>query len=229
MPAQHCWRMAALAAGREVVVSRGQLVETGDGYRLPDMIRASGAVLRDVGATNRTMLGDYETALGTNSALLLRVPPSNFCVVGATAEVSLAELVELGRRHSVPVIDDLGSAALLDLAPYGCTVPLAATSIEAGADLVLFSGDRFVGGPQCGIIVGRRALRRAIWRRTPSPALEIDKLSLAALAATLRIYRQPDQALEAIPRSCSFSPDFDRQPEKSSRAARAATGGLPND
>ena len=155
--------LAALAAGREVVVSRGQLIEIGGSYRLPDVMTACGAVLREVGATNKTRLDDYARAIGSQTAALLLVHTSNFVVVGFTEDVSLGDLVKLARPHQLPVIHDIGSGALVDFAQFGCTgEPVASASIKQGADLVLFSGDKLLGGPQCGVIVGRRSLVETI-------------------------------------------------------------------
>jgi L-seryl-tRNA(Ser) seleniumtransferase len=182
--------IAATASGREVIISRGQLVEIGGQFRLPDVIRQAGAHLVEVGTTNRTRIGDYEAALTERTALLLRVHPSNFKIVGFTEEASLPELVALGRRAGVAVHDDIGSGALVDLAPFGLTdEPLAAASIAAGADLVWFSGDKLLGGPQAGILVGKAAHVAPLKRHPLTRALRPDKLTLAGLEATLLLYR----------------------------------------
>jgi L-seryl-tRNA(Ser) seleniumtransferase len=192
--------LAALAAGREVIVSRGQLIEIGGSFRLPEVMSAGGATLREVGTTNKTRLTDYEQAIGERTAALMRVHTSNFRVVGFTEEVPLAELVKLGRDRNVPVIDDIGSGALVDFARFGCRgEPVAAESIEQGADVVLFSGDKLLGGPQCGIIVGRRELIKKISTHPLMRALRVDKLTLAALAATLRLYRDESAAMREVP------------------------------
>ena len=192
--------LAALAAGREVIVSRGQLIEIGGSYRLPDVMSASGAILREVGTTNKTRIADYERAIGDKTGALLLVHPSNFVVAGFAESVSLAELVRLGRPHRLPVIHDIGSGALIDFAEFGFSdEPLAKVSIDEGADLVLFSGDKLLGGPQCGILVGKRSQIDAIARHPLTRALRVDKLTLAALAATLRLYRDPEQAKRSIP------------------------------
>ncbi len=192
--------LAAIAAGREVIVSRGQLVEIGGSYRLPDVMQVSGARLREVGTTNKTHLSDYERAIGEPTAAILRVHPSNYRIVGFTATPSLKELVELSRAHDLPLIDDIGSGALIDFARFGGhDEPTAPGSIDAGASLVLFSGDKLLGGPQCGIIVGRRDLIERIHAHPLARALRVDKLTLAALAATLRLYRDEAQAIRDVP------------------------------
>jgi L-seryl-tRNA(Ser) seleniumtransferase len=192
--------LAALAAGHEVIVSRGQLIEIGGSYRLPEVMATSGAVLREVGTTNKTRLADYEQAIGDGTAALLLVHPSNFVVAGFAESVSLADLVKLGRAKNLPVIHDIGSGALIDFAQFGfADEPMAQVSIKQGADLVLFSGDKLLGGPQCGVIVGRRELVEKVARHPFTRALRVDKLTLAALAATLRLYRDPQQAKLRIP------------------------------
>lgn len=192
--------LGALAAGRQVVVSRGQLIEIGGSYRLPEVMAASGALLHEVGTTNRTHLNDYAAAVGEHTAALLLVHTSNYRVVGFTAEVTLDELVQLGRSRALPVIHDIGSGALLDFAEFGLPgEPVAADSIRRGADLVLFSGDKLLGGPQCGILVGRRQLIDKVIAHPLARALRVDKLTLAALAATLRLYRDPATARRSIP------------------------------
>jgi L-seryl-tRNA(Ser) seleniumtransferase len=192
--------LAALAAGREAIVSRGQLIEIGGSYRLPDVMAASSAVMREVGTTNKTRLSDYAQAIGDQTAVILLVHPSNFVVVGFAESVELPELVELGRKHKLPVIHDIGSGALLDFSQFGFRgEPMAMESVAAGADVVLFSGDKLLGGPQCGIIVGRKAAIEKIERHPLARALRIDKITLAALAATLRLYRDPEKARLSVP------------------------------
>jgi L-seryl-tRNA(Ser) seleniumtransferase len=192
--------LAALSGGREAIVSRGHLIEIGGSYRLPEVMSVSGARLREVGTTNKTRIGDYESAIGEETGVLMNVHRSNFQIVGFTEEASLAELARLGRKHRLPVIDDIGSGSLVDLNQYGIEgEPVAANSIKAGADVVLFSGDKLLGGPQCGVILGRRDLIAKIAQHPMSRALRVDKLTLAALAATLRLYRDDDNLEETIP------------------------------
>jgi L-seryl-tRNA(Ser) seleniumtransferase len=192
--------LAALAAGREVVVSRGELIEIGGSFRLPDVMTTSGAVLREVGTTNISRLEDYRRAIGERTAALMAVHTSNYRVVGFTSAVPLNELTTLAREAQLPLIHDIGSGAVSDFAEFGLTdEPVAAQSVRIGADLVLFSGDKLLGGPQCGIIVGRRPLVEQIGRHPMSRALRVDKLTLAALAATLRLHRQPAVARREIP------------------------------
>jgi L-seryl-tRNA(Ser) seleniumtransferase len=177
-----------LAKGGEAIVSRGELIEIGDGFRIPDIMSESGAALCEVGTTNRTSPADYERAIGERSRLLMRVHPSNFRIVGFTTRVTLAELVELGRRTGLPVFEDLGSGCLADLAPYGFDEPVAGSSLRAGASLVSFSGDKLLGGPQAGIIAGKRELVERCRRNPMFRALRVDKLTIAALESTLLAY-----------------------------------------
>ena len=180
--------LAALAREGEVIVSRGELIEIGDGFRIPDIMAQSGATLREVGTTNRTRLADYENAIDEKPRLLLRVHPSNFQITGFTDKPSLAELAALSARTGLPLVEDLGSGCLVDLSAAGITEPLVRHSIEAGAGIVLFSGDKLLGGPQAGIIAGKRDLVGKIRRHPLFRALRVDKLTIAALEATLGAY-----------------------------------------
>jgi L-seryl-tRNA(Ser) seleniumtransferase len=192
--------IATLAADREVVISRGQLVEIGGSFRIPDVIRQSGARLVEVGATNKARLSDYQAAMGEETALLLRVHPSNFRIVGFTEEAPLAELVRLAHDRGLPLMDDLGSGALIDLTRYGLVAePTVQDSLAAGADVVTFSGDKLLGGPQCGLIVGRRQRLAPMARHPLMRAVRCDKMTLAALEATLRLYLDEATALREIP------------------------------
>ncbi len=189
-----------LAKGSEVIVSRGELVEIGGSYRLPEMMSASGAILREVGTTNRTRISDYQRAINDNTAALMRVHTSNYKVVGFTENTSIEELVETGRKNNKLVIDDLGSGALFDLSEFGLPKePDVRTSIKAGADLVCFSGDKILGGPQAGVIAGRADLIKRIESNPLMRTYRVDKMTLAGLEATLRQYRDVKHAVGEIP------------------------------
>ena len=206
--------LQTLAAGRRVVISRGQLIEIGGSFRLPDVFRQAGVVLDEVGTTNRTRLSDYAVAIGPETAALMLVHPSNYRITGFSESVAIADLTSLARERGLPVIDDIGSGCLYDLSRYGLTdEPVVEDSLRAGADLVLFSGDKLLGGPQCGIIVGRtdaiEQLRaNPLWR-----ALRVDKMTLAALQATLEIHRA-GQAFTEIPVLRQLSPERRRNPDQ---------------
>jgi L-seryl-tRNA(Ser) seleniumtransferase len=187
--------LAALADGREVLVSRGELIEIGDGFRIPDVLARSGARLVEVGTTNRTRADDYERAITPETALLLRVHQSNFRVVGFTERPALPELAAVARRRSLPLVDDLGSGVLLELGDE----PTAAGTLRDGADLVCFSGDKLLGGPQAGVVVGRADLVDRLRRHPLQRALRADKLTLAALEGTLALYLDPERALAEVP------------------------------
>jgi L-seryl-tRNA(Ser) seleniumtransferase len=180
--------LAALARGGEVIVSRGELIEIGDGFRIPEIMEQSGAILREVGTTNRTHLADYENAINEKTRLLLRVHPSNFKVTGFTDKPSLEELVALGERSGLPVVEDLGSGSLVDLSEFGVSEPTVKQSVEAGVSVVMFSGDKLLGGPQAGIIAGKKELIARVRRYPLFRALRVDKLTIAALEATLGAY-----------------------------------------
>lgn len=190
----------ALARGKEVVVSRGELVEIGGSFRIPEVMEQSGARLVEVGATNKTRLSDYARAIGPETALLLKVHTSNYRIIGFSESVALNELVELGRQRGLPVIEDLGSGVFVDLARFGMDPePTVQSRVAAGADLVTFSGDKLLGGPQAGVIVGRRRYVDMLRKHPLNRALRIDKLTLAALEGTLKLYLDPARALQRVP------------------------------
>ena len=180
--------LAALARGGEVIVSRGELIEIGDGFRIPEIMEQSGALLREVGTTNRTKLADYENAINEKTRMLLRVHPSNFMVTGFTDKPSLEELVGLSQRSGLPLVEDLGSGCLAELAEHGITEPTVRQSIDAGVGIVTFSGDKLLGGPQAGIIAGKKDLVARVRRHPLFRALRVDKLTIAALEITLGAY-----------------------------------------
>jgi L-seryl-tRNA(Ser) seleniumtransferase len=224
--------LAALAEGREVLVSRGELIEIGDGFRIPDVLERSGATLREVGTTNRTRAADYEVAIGDETAVILRVHQSNFRVVGFTEQPRLDELARVAHEHDLPLVDDLGSGALVDLGDE----PVARTSLKEGADLVCFSGDKLLGGPQAGIVVGRRDLVEQLRRHPLQRALRADKLTIAALEATLalaldapdeipvlRMLREPAEQVRA--RAEKLAGNVSGEVENT--VARAGGGALP--
>jgi L-seryl-tRNA(Ser) seleniumtransferase len=186
-----------LAKAAEVIVSRGELIEIGDGFRIPDIMAESGALLREVGTTNRTRLGDYERAITDRTHLLLRVHPSNFRITGFTERPSLEELVALGERFHLPVYEDLGSGCIADLSASGIAEPVARASCEAGASVITFSGDKLLGGPQAGIIAGKKEIVERIRANPLFRALRVDKLTIAALEATLQSYLR--DAFDEIP------------------------------
>jgi L-seryl-tRNA(Ser) seleniumtransferase len=192
--------LETIARNKEVIVSRGELVEIGGSFRVPDVMVKSGGILKEVGTTNRTHLKDYENAIGPATGLLLKVHTSNYSVVGFTAEVSLRELVDLGAGHQLPVMEDLGSGTFIDFSKYGLSKePTVQESVAAGADVITFSGDKLLGGPQAGIIVGKAEVVDQIKKNPITRALRIDKLTLAALESTLRLYRDEEKASRMIP------------------------------
>jgi L-seryl-tRNA(Ser) seleniumtransferase len=192
--------LETMAAGKKVIVSRGELVEIGGSFRIPDVMAKSGGILCEVGTTNRTHLRDYENAVDEQTALLLKVHKSNYSVVGFSAEVSLKDLVALGRKHRVPVMEDLGSGTFVDFSRYGLLKePTVQESVSAGVDIITFSGDKLLGGPQAGLVVGKKACIDRIKKNPITRALRIDKLTLAALESTLRLYRDEEKAVQAIP------------------------------
>jgi L-seryl-tRNA(Ser) seleniumtransferase len=194
-----------LADGREVIVSRGELIEIGGAFRIPEVMAKSGAILKEVGSTNRTHPEDYERAINEKTALLLKVHTSNYKVVGFTSEVTLDQLVAIGKKQNIPVMEDLGSGALIDLSRYGLPKePIVAEQIQAGADVVSFSGDKILGGPQAGLLVGKASWVGRMNKNHLQRALRCGKLTLAALEATLRVYRQAPDITAAIPTLKAF-------------------------
>jgi L-seryl-tRNA(Ser) seleniumtransferase len=192
--------LRALCAGKEVVISRGQLIEIGGSFRIPEIMAVSGATLREVGTTNITRLADYERAIGPQTAALMQIHTSNYRVSGFTKSVGIAELAALGHQHGLKVIDDVGSGALLDFARFGFQgEPVARDSIAAGADLVLFSGDKLLGGPQAGILAGKKEWIQKVEKDPLMRAFRLDKMTLAALETTLRIYLNEERALREVP------------------------------
>lgn len=188
------------AEGKEVIISRGELVEIGGSFRLPEVIKKSGCVLKEVGTTNRTHPGDYIDAVGSNTALLLKAHKSNYEVVGFTSEVGLKELVSIGNERGLPVVEDLGSGSLVDLSNYGIQKePVVSERLAQGADVVTFSGDKLLGGPQAGVIVGKREFIDRVRKNPLKRALRVDKLTMAALEATLRLYLDPKSLPSKLP------------------------------
>lgn len=202
--------LETIAKGKKVIVSRGELVEIGGSFRIPDVMAKSGGILKEVGTTNRTHLKDYENAIEHDTALLLKVHTSNYSVIGFTADVSLEALVDLGAKYEIPVMEDLGSGTFVDFSKYGLVKePTVQESVKAGADIVTFSGDKLLGGPQAGIIVGKNEVIEKIKKNPIARALRIDKLTLAALESTLRHYRNIHEAMDAIPTLRMMTLPFD--------------------
>lgn len=192
--------LTALAKGKEVIVSRGELVEIGGSFRVPDVMSSSGAILKEVGTTNKTHLHDYERAINENTALLLKVHQSNFRTIGFTKQVEIDELVTLGRKHNIPVMFDLGSGCLIDLKPYGVHIePTVQDVVKSGCDIVTFSGDKLLGGPQGGVIAGKAELIEKISKNPLMRAVRIDKLTLSAFEAVLMNYLDEEKARKGIP------------------------------
>lgn len=219
--------LAALAAGREVVVARGQVTAIDEGYRLPDLFAASGAILREAGTANETRVDDYAVAIGQHTSALLHLPANGFALVGTAAAAGLSELVGLARRRDLALMECLGAATLVDLSPYGIAgVPIVSDSVKAGADLTLLSGAGFVGGPPCGIILGRRGLVEKIAAHPLLRAVRADKLTLAALGATLRLYEDVQLAERAIPVLSLIATSLENLRQRAERLAPqiAATG-----
>lgn len=189
-----------LANGKEAIISRGELIEIGGSFRIPDIMKRSGTLMVDVGTTNKTHLSDYEKAINDNTGLLLKVHTSNYRIVGFTSEVDLRSLIELGKRYHLTVVNDLGSGCLIDFSPYGLDhEPTVQEVVKTGVDVVTFSGDKLLGGPQAGIIVGKRAILKKLIKNPLNRALRIDKLTLTALESTLRLYIDHETVIEKIP------------------------------
>lgn len=214
-----------LSFQRETIVSRGQLVEIGGSFRIPDVMERSGAKMIEVGATNRTHLFDYETVIEESTALLLKVHTSNFRVIGFTSEVSAAELVTLGKKHNVPVMEDLGSGSLIDLSSWGFPKePTVQEIVKAGVDVVTFSGDKLLGGPQAGIIVGKKNIIARIKNNPMNRALRIDKFTLASLETVLREYYDTKQALKTVPTLYMLTCESESIKKKGQRILRRLGG-----
>jgi L-seryl-tRNA(Ser) seleniumtransferase len=201
--------LSSLAAGSEVIVSRGELVEIGGSFRIPDVMRQGGAILKEVGTTNRTHPKDYREAINPQTGLLLKVHTSNFAVVGFTREVTAEEMVAIGREHNLPVMADVGSGSFIDVLGIGEREPTVQEFVKAGVDVITFSGDKMMGGPQAGIIIGTKAAVQPMKKHPLLRAVRIDKMTLAALEGTLRLYRDERQALAEIPtlRMLAAKPD----------------------
>jgi L-seryl-tRNA(Ser) seleniumtransferase len=214
-----------LSFQKETIVSRGQLVEIGGSFRIPDVMERSGATMVEVGATNRTHLFDYENVIEENTALLLKVHTSNFRVIGFTSEVSAADLVTLGKKHNVPVMEDLGSGSLIDLSPWGLPKePTVQEIVKAGVDVVTFSGDKLLGGPQAGIIVGNKNIIARIKSNPMNRALRIDKFTLASLETVLREYYDTQKALKSVPTLAMLTCDSGNIKKKGQRILRRLGG-----
>ena len=215
----------AIAEGREVIVSRGELVEIGGAFRIPDVMRRSGALLREVGTTNRTYLSDYQKAICPQTALLLKVHTSNFRVTGFTSDVPLQELVELGSQHHLPVMNDLGSGCFVDLTQLGLEKePTVQEAIQTGVDVITFSGDKLLGGPQGGIILGKKSILDLIKTNPLTRALRIDKLTLAALESTLLLYLDEKRAMQEVPTLQILGLDKNRLNRRGRRLLKRLSG-----
>ncbi len=213
--------LETMAKGKEVIVSRGELVEIGGSFRIPDVMARSGCILKEVGTTNRTHPGDYEEAITENTGLLLKVHTSNYTITGFTADVSLPEMVKIGKKHHLPVMEDLGSGTFIDFSRYGLTrEPMVQDSVHAGMDIVTFSGDKLLGGPQAGIIVGKKEIIEKIRKNPLTRALRIDKLTLAALEGTLRLYRDPKNAVQCIPTLRMITAPYEQVHQKADQLVR---------
>jgi L-seryl-tRNA(Ser) seleniumtransferase len=216
--------LTAHAKGREVIVSRGQLIEIGGSFRLPDVMAQSGARLVEVGTTNKTYLNDYRRAVTSETAMIMRAHPSNYRIMGFTAETGMKELAELAHEYELILLDDLGSGVYIDLSEYGLHYePTIRRSLEEGADLVCFSGDKLLGGPQGGIVLGRADLVEAMARHPLARALRVDKLTIAAMEATLRQYLDPERAVSEIPTLAMLTADSETLRKRARRLAKRIT------
>ncbi len=221
--------LSTLARGKEAIVSRGQLVEIGGSFRVPDVMVESGASLHEVGTTNRTHLFDYENAINENTGVILRVHQSNYRIMGFTQEPDIEELIELGRRNNIPVIEDIGSGVFVDLSKFGLSPePTVQSSVAKGMDVVTFSGDKMLGGPQAGIIVGKKSFIDAMKKNQLTRALRIDKLTLSALEATLKLYLDENRALKEIPGLRMLTTKPDELKKDAARLLRALRKRLGN-
>ncbi len=210
-----------LAKGKEVIVSRGQLVEIGGSFRLPEVMEASGAVLKEVGTTNKTHLRDYTAAVSEETGAIMRVHHSNYRILGFTEEPAVEELAELARKHNIPFIDDLGSGALVDLKDFGIeTEPLVQRSIKAGVDVACFSGDKLIGGPQAGIIVGKASIIQRIRKNPLSRALRVGKLTIAGMEATLRLFLSREKLHDFHPVYKMFSLSLKEVEKRAQKVAK---------
>ncbi|HTZ17586.1 MAG TPA: L-seryl-tRNA(Sec) selenium transferase [Dissulfurispiraceae bacterium] len=219
--------LAALAKGREVIVSRGELVEIGGSFRIPDVMASSGAILREVGTTNKTHRYDYENAVNDKTALMLKVHQSNFRMIGFAETLSIEEMVSLGKKINMPVMFDLGSGCLVDLRPYGIHIePTVQEIVKTGADIVTFSGDKLLGGPQAGVIVGKRELIDIIAKYPLMRAVRVDKMTLAALEATLRCYLDEESVKEKVPTVSMLLQTPAKIRERAKRIAQSLTRGV---
>ncbi|MFO7886525.1 MAG: L-seryl-tRNA(Sec) selenium transferase [Desulfobacteraceae bacterium] len=213
-----------LASGKEVIVSRGELVEIGGSFRIPDVMAKSGGILKEVGTTNRTHLKDYSEAVNDNTALLLKVHTSNYQIKGFTSSVPLKDLAALGGQKDLPVMEDLGSGTLIDFSHYGLgREPTVSDAVASGADIVTFSGDKLLGGPQAGIILGSRKWVGRIKKNPLTRALRIDKLTLAALEATLQVYRDPHKAVKTIPALAMLTLSFKETASRTEKIIKKLT------
>lgn len=216
-----------LAEGKEVIISRGELVEIGGAFRVPDVMRRSGAILKEVGTTNRTYLRDFQRAIGPDTALLLKVHTSNFRIMGFTSTVTLSELVQLGREYRLPVMEDLGSGCFIDLSQYGLEKePTVQEAIKTGVDVICFSGDKLLGGPQAGIILGKKEILDKIKVNPLTRALRIDKLTLAALESTLILYQDEKRVMEEVPTLRMLGFDLKTLKRKGRRLLRRISNSL---